>query len=339
MKANNMTNFLNDFYNCKDNDKNERVACKKITEFCEKNKFDSENILSYNENEFRELLNYFKPTSLVELSNLVYRIGKVIRIYSDENGLEWNNSVLINIDKETLWLSLKEENDFKRYFNENKYNSIIEELNKDVLFDGNDLYYKTLFMAIYEGMYNKNLTELKNLRVSDIDNVQNIVTLKDDNGNVRQLEISDELKKNLIKLSSVNVWYKIQGRSHTPIGRYIGGEYNDSIFKILTYNNKDKSKSYKEFYYRRLKTLCEEFLGYNTTPMQIFISGIMNRVYKQMKELNANIGDLRNSKNNYTSMAKFLIRKECNRVNYNVNLHSFMRVLKSYADVFDDNIQ
>lgn len=334
-----MMNFLSEFYNCKNNDKNERVACKKIIEFCEKNKINANDIMNYNEDKFKELINYFKPTSLVELSNLIYRISKIIRIYSDKNNLGWNNDVLINIDKETLWFVLKEENDFKRYFNEIKYNSIIEHLNKDVLFDGNDLYYKTLFMAIYEGAYNKNLTELKNLRLSDLDVKKNIVTLRDDNGNIRQLEISDDLKKNLIELSNINVWYKIQGRSHTPVGRYIGGECSDSIFKVLAYNNKDKAKSYKEFYYRRLKTLCEEFLGYNTTPMQIFVSGIMNRVYKQMKELDANIEDLRTSKNNYTSMVKFLIRKECNRVNYNVNLHSFMRVLKSYADVFDDNIQ
>ena len=339
MSNSKMTIFLNEFSKCRDNDKNERVACKKILSFCEKNNVDADSVLNYTEDEFKTLINYFCPTSLVELSNSLYRIRQVLKAYCYTYDIEMNNDVLLHMNKEELWNSLKENNDLKRYFSESKYREIVKSLDKDVLFDGNDLYYKTLFMAIYEGMYNKNLAEIKNLRASDIDVNTNIVTLSDDNNIKRTLEISDELKNNLLELSKTTVWYKIQGRSKEPIGANIVGDYPDSVFKVLAYNNKDKAKSCKEFYYRRLKTLSEEFLGYNTTPLQIFISGIMSRVYAQMNELDVESNDLKNDKNNYTNVAKFFIKKECIRVNYNVNIHSFMRILKSYAEVFDDNIK
>ena len=338
MESNNLINFLNDFYKDKNNEKNKKITCKKLLSLIKKDKSMADNILDYQDTDFMELLTLFNPTSLVELSNLMYRVSEILKAYCNEYNIKWDNSALVGINKDELWESIRAEKGLKRYFSEKKYRSIIDYLDKDVLFDGNDLYYKTLFMAIYEGMYNKSLTEIKNLRLSDIDLDNNIATLYDDDGNSRKLEISEELKNNLVELSKVNVWYKIQGRSTTPIGRYIGGEYSDSIFKVLTYNNKDLAKSYKEFYYRRLKVLCDEFLGYSTTPMQIFVSGIINRVYAHMKQFDVTVEDLRNDKNNFTSTAKFFIRKECERVNYDVNIHSFMRVLKSYADIFDDNI-
>lgn len=338
MKADKIEDFLNDFYNNKENDKNKRITCKKILSYYQKTKKHISNILEYNETQYKELLRYFAPSSLVELSNLIYRISDVLKAYCKIYNIEWDNSTLVKIDKDELWFSFKQENDLKRYFDEKTYNNIIKQLDKDVLYDGNDLYYKTLFMAIYEGIYNKNLTEIKNLRVSDIDTKTNIVTLNDDAGNQRELKISPELINNLIKLSKVNTWYKIQGRSTELVGAYIGGEYEDSVFKILSYNNKDKAKSYKEFYYRRLKVLCKEFLGYQTSPLQIYISGIMNRVYKELSNINIESKDLKKDDNSYTSTMKFFIGRECKRVNYNVNLSSFMRILKSYADVFDNNI-
>ena len=58
-----------------------------------------------------------------------------------------------------------------------------------------------------------------------------------------------------------------------------------------------------------------------------------------MKQFDVTVEDLRNDKNNFTSTAKFFIRKECERVNYDVNIHSFMRVLKTNENIFDDNIK
>lgn len=338
MKANNIKEFLEDFYKNTENDKNKRITCKKILAYFKQTKKRISNILEYDKEQFKELLYYFAPSSLVELSNLIYRISDVLKTYCIANNIEWDNSELIKIDKDELWFSFKEKNDLKRYFDEKTYKKIIDYLNKDVLYNGNDLYYKTLFMAIYEGMYNKNLTEIKNLRASDIDKTENIVTLRDDSGNERTLKISSELVNNLLELSDVNTWYKIQGRSTELVPAYIYGEYEDSVFKILSYNCKDKSKSYKEFYYRRLKTLCGEFLGYQTSPLQIYISGIMNRVYNELSSVNIESKDLKKDNNSYTSTMKFFIGRECKRVNYKVNLNSFMRILKSYADVFDKNI-
>ena len=60
-------------------------------------------------------------------------------------------------------------------------------------------------MSVYEGMYDKGLAEIRNLRLSDINTETNVVTLRNDKGDIRELMISEELKENLIKLSEVKV--------------------------------------------------------------------------------------------------------------------------------------
>ena len=247
--------------------------------------------------------------------------------YSEEN--------LLNIRKEPLWLSIKNENKMKRYFNESKYNYIVDYLNKNILYDDNDLYYLTLFMSIYEGMYNKGLTEIRNLRLSDINTETNVVVLKDDYGNVRELKISDELVNNLVNLSRKKIWYKKQGKNHKIIEQDLVGKYDDSIFKVVMRTDNNIQKSYKEFYYRRLKTIIQDFIGYNTTPLQIFVSGIINRVYRKLLDFNITYEEIKNDSNTFTVTSRFFIKKECERVGYNVNFNVFMRTLKSYAEIFE----
>lgn len=340
MKTNTMLKFLeDDFLINEEIDKNKKTLARKIIKLHKANEINIEEVINYDAEQFKKILELLMPTSLVDLSNSIYRLNEVLKAYAISNEGEYTNTSLINIDKESFWFELKNRYELKRYFSDKQYRKIITELNKETLFDGNSLYYKTLFMAIYEGMYNKNLTEIKNLRLSDVNMETNIVTLRDDELNVRTLQISDELKDNLVKTSEINVWYKKVGRASLPTGQYIGGQYDDSVFKILSYNNRDIAKSYKEFYYRRLKTICEEFLDYNTSPMQIYVSGIINRVYVRLKDMGVTLEDMRTEKNNFSMATKFFISRECSRVNYNVNMNNFMRVLRSYADIFDDNIK
>ena len=207
--------------------------------------------------------------------------------------------------------------------------------NRYILYYDNDLYYLTLFMSIYEGMYNKGLTEIRNLRLSDINTETNVVVLKDDYGNVRELKISDELVNNLVNLSRKKIWYKKQGKNHKIIEQDLVGKYDDSIFKVVMRTDNNIQKSYKEFYYRRLKTIIQDFIGYNTTPLQIFVSGIINRVYRKLLDFNITYEEIKNDSNTFTVTSRFFIKKECERVGYNVNFNVFMRTLKSYAEIFE----
>lgn len=339
MEKKSVIQFLEEYSENPNCDKNKRTTCKKLVLYFKRKKSNANEILQYDIKDFENIIEYLHPTSIVEISNLIYRINDVIRDYHKQYfGTDWNNYKICMIKKNELWLKLKEKNDFKRYFNEKQYRYIIDYLNKEVLYDNNDLYYKTLFMSIYEGIHDKGLTEIKNLRLSDINSETNIITLRNDNGDERELEISKELKENLIELSKVEVWNKVRKNNNKPIYMPLTGKYDDSIFKVVLYSSSDINKSHREFYFRRLKTITNEFIGYPTTPLQIYVSGIINRVYSQMLQFDVTLDDIKSNNKIFTTSAKFFIKKECNRVNYNINIYTFMRVLKSYADVFDDNV-
>ena len=62
--------------------------------------------------------------------------------------------------------------------------------------------------------------------------------------------------------------------------------------------------------------LCPNFFPSTTIPLKLYLL----------------------PKKSFTTSAKFFIKKECEKVNYNVNIYTFMRVLKSYTEVFDSNI-
>lgn len=339
MEVKNIVDYLEEYVVNPNSDRNKRATCRKLVAYFKKKKSNGNEILEYDIQDFEKIIEYLQPTSVIEISNLIYRINDVIRDYHQiYYGSDWKNYKICMIKKNDLWTRLKDENDLKRYFSEKQYQYIIDYLNKEVLYDDNDLYYKTLFMSIYEGIYDKGLTEIKNLRLSDISSETNVITLRNDDDDERKLEISKELKKNLIKLSKVEVWHKVRSNSSKPIHVPLIGKYEDSIFKIALYSASNIDKAYREFYFRRLKTITKEFIGYPTTPLQIYVSGIINRVYAQMFQYDVTIDDIKNNNRLFTTSAKFFIKKECERVNYSINIYTFMRVLKSYLDIFDENI-
>ena len=100
MKSNNLINFLNEFYKNKSNEKNKRITCKKLLSLAKKDKTMADNIMNYKDTDFKNLLALFNPTSLVELSNLMYRVSELLKAYCNEYNIEWDNSVLVKIDKD-----------------------------------------------------------------------------------------------------------------------------------------------------------------------------------------------------------------------------------------------
>ena len=214
MQVKKMECYIQENYDKSKSYKNKVNLAKKVVKYLKQNNTNETDLITYTTEQFEELIKFIKPTSLIDVSDVIYRLNDILKYcfankYSEEN--------LLNIRKEPLWLSIKNENKMKRYFNESKYNYIVDYLNKNILYDDNDLYYLTLFMSIYEGMYNKGLTEIRNLRLSDINTETNVVVLKDDYGNVRELKISDELVNNLVNLSRKKIWYKKQGKNHKII--------------------------------------------------------------------------------------------------------------------------
>lgn len=195
----------------------------------------------------------------------------------------------------------------------------------------NSLYYQTLFWCIYEGIYNKDMSVLKNLRAKDIDG--DTVTLREDNGHSYNIKIPQQLADDLIELSQCNIWEFPNRYGVAKIK--ISGTHNDSCFKMER-RNEDCKTTFKFGYYRKLRKIAKDYLGYNLLPQQIFTSGIMYRIRLKLEENNITLEEAF-SFNCRKRLVTQIISDELNRCNYsNIRISNFRMNVAGYIDVFQE---
>lgn len=115
-----------------------------------------------------------KPNSQKAITTTAY----IMSIYAKYLGNEDMYYMLRNIDRNALWLRAKPMAS-KKFISDYDFNRTCKEIEEHE--KHNALYQRTLFKCIYEGLYSNDMSVLKNLRASDIQ--ENIVTIKDDNNN------------------------------------------------------------------------------------------------------------------------------------------------------------
>ena len=99
-----------------------------------------------------------------------------------------------------------------------------------------------------EGIYNDDMSVIKNLRASDIKG--NMVTLREDSGHSYDIEVSEEFAIDLKELSYIDTWERKNRYGLCKIK--IEGLYSDSCFKVE--NRKGSSEyAYRYTYYRILR--------------------------------------------------------------------------------------
>lgn len=140
----------------------------------------------------------------------------------------------------------------------------------------NSVYYKSLFWAVYIGIFNDGLSVLKNLRASDVDG--NIITLRDDDGKEWKLDVPEQLVLDFITLVNDSVWYRKNRSGLCKI--HTEGIFYDSIFKV-DIRSPNSKYSYSSTYYTMLRKIAVEYLGYTLAPKNLFMSGIINRIKEQ----------------------------------------------------------
>ena len=192
----------------------------------------------------------------------------------------------------------------------------------------NAFYFQTLFKCVYEGIYNDDMSVIKNLRSSDICN--NIVTLHEDSGYSYDMEISSELSIDLKELGKVDTWER--KNRHGVFQMKIDGLHPDSCFKVE--KRKDFSEySYRFSYYRILRKIAKEYLEYNLLPLQLYASGIMYRIRLNLEEQNINLEDAFEEHNRDRMVGK-IIANELARCNYNIEVKGFRQLVKGHLEVF-----
>lgn len=272
--------------------------------------------------ELEQIILSMKPNSQKSITTICYVMSLFAKYIDDDN----MTYMVRSIDRKALWLRAKPAAS-KKFISNCDFNRVCKEILEHE--EHNALYQKTLFRCIYEGLYSDDMSVLKNLRASDING--NVVTLRSDSDNEYQLTISHELAEDLIKLSEYNEWWRNNRYGAFKVD--ISGLHKDSCFKVE--DRKGTSEYQGRYsYYRILRKISKEYVGYSLLPLQLYVSGIMHRINIELSKNGCSIEDAF-ANNNKDRMINKIISDELIRTGYNIEVRNFREMVKGHIDVFD----
>ena len=297
----------------------------KVVRFVLKNIDD--NIESYSLMELEQFILGLKPNSPKSIITICYVLGLYAKWLQEQGVINDDNfyQMVQSFDKKLLWKKAKP-NAKKKFISHEEYKRIIHEIS--VYEDFNSLYYESLFKCIYEGVYNDDLSVIKNLRSSDIND--NIITLHEDNGHSYKIKVSDKLASELKQLASINIWERRNRYGICQVD--MRGVYSDSVFKIENRSTASNG-SYKFTYYAKLRKISKEYIEHSLLPLQLYTSGIMHRIKMELEKNDIPLEEAfaNNSRNR---MAHLIISKELVRCNSNIEVGNFRELVKGHLDSF-----
>ena len=289
-----------------------------------------EKIENYTKSELEKFVLDKQPDSYRAIVTICYVIGAYAKWLDKNYPFEGNTLLeLVNsIDKKQLWKKIKP-TARKKFVTYPDLKRVIKDI--ELYEEFNELYYKTLFRCIYEGIYCEDMSVLKNLRGSDVHG--NLVTLREDNGNVYNLTITSELASDIVELSHKQIWER---RNRYGVCRVdMRGIYSNSVFKVEERKSANTQNDKVRFcYYDKLRKICERYLDNNISPFQLYISGVMYRIVTKLKEQNININDAM-SLHNRDKNIQMIIQEELTRSNYGSELGNFKEIVRGHSDIFD----
>lgn len=271
--------------------------------------------------DLEQIILSMQPNSPKAIITICYVIGLYAKYLKDDRLYH----MVQDINKNTLWLIAKP-NASKKFISHSSFEEVCHDI--DVYEDLNSLYHQVLFRCLYEGVYNDDMSVIKNLRASDVHG--NIVILHEDNGHSYDMEIPNELANDLKELGSIDIWER--KNRYGVFQMKINGLHSDSCFKVE--NRKGSSEySYRYSYYRILRKIAKEYLEYNLLPLQLYVSGIMHRIGLKLQEYNISLEDAFADQNRDKLVSK-IIADELTRCNCDTEVRNFRQIVKGHLDVF-----
>lgn len=262
------------------------------------------------------------PNSPKAITTICY----VLNLYAKYLGNKDMYNMVHDIDRNALWMIAKK-NAPKKFISQDSFELVYHDIG--VYEEYNSFYQQTLFRALYEGIYNDDLSVVKNLRASNIEGCS--ITLVDDDGNKHDILVSEKLANDLIKLSTIDVWER---RNRYGICKIkITGLHEDSCFKVENRSGSSEY-SYRYTYYRILRKIAKEYLGYNLLPLQIYISGIMQRIKLNLNTYKITIDEAFADKNR-DRLVGSIIADELKRSNCDTEVRNFREIVKGHLNVFN----
>ena len=279
-------------------------------------------IRKYNIIQMEQLVLNANINSPKDIITIIYILSSYAKWLKNDNMFE----ILQSLDKNLLWKKASPKAK-KKFISNEQYNQIVKDI--ATYEEYNSLYFELLFSCIYNGIYNDDMSVLKNLRKSDIQE-DGMITLKEDNGHTYKIKTSERLAKDLIQLSTINEWVRPNRFSLCHVE--MKGVYPDSVFKVEN-RSTNSEDSYKFSYYSKLRKISREYVGYSLLPLQLYASGIVNRIKIELDKNNISIKEAF-SKNNRNRTAHMIIEKELIRSNSGIEMGNFRELVKGHLDVF-----
>lgn len=286
------------------------------------------NIENYSLMELEQFILNLKPNSPKTIITITYVLGAYAKWLKEEGVVSDDGffQMVQSLDKKLLWKKAKP-NAKKKFISYEQYQNVIKDI--AMYEEYNALYYELLFSCIYYGIYNDDLSVIKNLRSRDIDD-NGVITLHEDNQHSYKLKVPERLANDLRQLASINIWER---RNRFGICKVdMRGVHTDSIFKIEN-RSTASNDSYKFTYYAKLRKIAKEYLEYSLLPLQLYTSGIMHRIKVELNKNNIPLEEAF-ADNSRNRMAHLIIQKELIRCNSNIEIGNFRELVKGHLDSF-----
>lgn len=286
------------------------------------------NIENFSLMELEQFILDLKPSSPKTIITIIYVLGMYAKWLQEQGIVSDDNlyQMIQSLDKKLLWKKAKP-NAKKKFISHEQYQRVIKDI--ATYEEYNALYYELLFACIYHGVYSDDLSVLKNLRKSDIQD-DGMVTLREDNDHTYKLKVPEKLATDLKKLADINVWER---RNRFGVCKVdMRGVYSDSVFKIEN-RSTASNDSYKFTYYAKLRKIAKEYLEYSLLPLQLYTAGIMHRIKVELEKNNISLEEAF-ADNSRNRMAHLIIQKELIRCNSSIEIGNFRELVKGHLDSF-----
>lgn len=153
---------------------------------------------------------------------------------------------------------------------------------KSQILNDND---KLLLDLLWNGVFGKELYEIRSLKVSNING--NIVKLFDKDGTYREITLPDKIIDDIYKVNDLTEEIDNNGVFHTLYK-------TDYVFKQRTKKSDNAEQTLYSFMLKRIKDITEPFKEYKLTAKSLYNSGMLYEYYKALKAKNGDMFDLNN---------------------------------------------
>lgn len=277
---------------------------------------------NYTTEYIKEYIKSKKHISVASVITFCYFINLYAR-YIGSSKLE---QAVSGIDKNALWKEIGA--NAKRFISHEEFKEIYDLI--DMGYETNTLFKKTIFRCVWEGMFSSSLDIFKNLRATDVNG--NVLTLRTDDGVVYDLEVSNELAKDLIELSKNNTWERANRYGYFNVPAI--GIYPDSCFKLENRKGVIDTENTKHVYWRIIRDISNNYIqSPHCHAKQIFFSGIMYRIALKLKNEGISLDDAF-AYDCKDRLASKIIIDELRRCNVTTLPRSFKETVDGYLDNF-----